>query len=159
MQVKELLKKLSEAQGVSGYEASVRQVVHDEWLEFADDIRTDTMGNLIALKRGEVAAEGPRRSIMLAGHVDEIGLVVTKIEKAFLRFATVGGFDLRVLPGQEVTVHGRQDLRGVVGMRPPHVLSKEERQKVVPLDKLFIDVGLAAKELGELVRVISLTGV
>ncbi len=153
MQLKEFLKQLSEAKGVSGYEVNVREVVRDEFAKYADDIRVDTMGNLIALKRGEAAPDSPRRSIMLAGHMDEIGLVVTKLEKGFLRFSTVGGFDLRVLPGQEVTVHSQQDLPGIIGMRPPHVLTQEEREKVVPLDNLFIDVGMSEEELAKLVRV------
>jgi endoglucanase len=90
---------------------------------------------------------------MLAGHMDEIGLMVSKLEKGFLRFTTVGGFDLRVLLGQEVVVHGRRDLQGVVGTRPPHVLSEEDRGKIVPLDRLFIDVGLSQEELPQWVRV------
>jgi endoglucanase len=90
---------------------------------------------------------------MLAGHMDEIGLLVTQLEKGYLRFATVGGFDLRVLLGQEVIVHGRRDLPGIIGSRPPHVLSEEEREQVVPLDKLFIDVGLPQDELAKNVRV------
>lgn len=153
MQVKDLLKRLSEAEGASGYEAAVRDLVRQEFAQYVDEIRTDSMGNLIALKRGQVAEQSPRRSIMLAGHMDEIGLLVTKLEKGFIRFSTIGGFDLRVLPGQEVTVHGRTDLPGVIGMRPPHVLEKAARDKVVPLDELFVDVGLAESELGSHVRV------
>ncbi len=153
MQIKELLKKLSEATGVSGYEASVRELVRDEFSQYADKIRVDAMGSLIALKHGEAVEEGPRHSIMLAGHMDEIGLLVTKLEKGFLRFATVGGFDVRVLLGQEVVVHGRQDLPGIIGTRPPHVLTTEERKQVLPLDKLFIDVGMPEDKLGKVVRV------
>ena len=153
MQVKEFLKKLSEADGVSGYEAAVRDVVREEFSKYADQIHVDTLGNLIALKRGNATKDALRRSIMLAGHMDEIGLIVTKLDKGFLRFSTVGGFDQRVLPGQEVVVHGRRDLSGAVGMRPPHVVSPDEREKVVPLDELFIDVGLSEHELTRMVRV------
>jgi len=153
VQLKEFLQRLSEASGVSGYEASVRETVREEYSLYADEIRVDTLGSLIALKRGQVAQGAPRRSIMLAGHMDEIGLLVTKLEKGFVRFATVGGFDLRVLLGQEVVVHGRRELPGIVGARPPHVLSQEERDKTVPLEKLFIDVGLSEDELGRWVRV------
>lgn len=153
MQIKEFLKKLSEASGVSGYETDLREMVRAEFSAYADDIRVDAMGNVIAYKHGDVTGDSPRYSIMLAGHMDEIGLLVTKVEKGFLRFATVGGFDLRVLPGQEVIVHGRRDLPGIIAARPPHVLTKEEREKVLPLEKLFIDVGLPQKELSELVRV------
>ncbi len=153
MQIKEFLKKLSEASGVSGYEASVRELVREEFSQYADEIQVDTMGSLIALKRGEAKDDLPRRSIMLAGHMDEIGLLVTKLEKGFLRFATVGGFDLRVLLAQQVVVHGRRDLPGIIATRPPHVLTREDREQVVPLDKLFIDVGLPEDELSQWVRV------
>lgn len=153
MQIKEFLKKLSEASGVSGYEASVRELVREEFSQYADEIQVDTMGSLIALKRGEAKDDLPRRSIMLAGHMDEIGLLVTKLEKGFLRFTTVGGFDLRVLLAQQVVVHGRRDLPGIIATRPPHVLTREDREQVVPLDKLFIDVGLPEDELSQWVRV------
>ena len=151
MQIAPLLKKLSEARGVSGYEAEVRGIVVEEFGRYADEVQTDKLGNVIALKRGE--GEGPRRRIMLAGHMDEIGLMVTKLEKGFLHFTEVGGFDERTLLGQEVIVHGRKDLPGIIGSRPPHVLPPEEREKTIPMDKLFIDVGLREEELGRWVRV------
>jgi putative aminopeptidase FrvX len=151
LQIAPLLKKLSEARGVSGYEAEVREIVAEEFGQYADEVQTDKLGNVIALKRGE--SEEPRRRIMLAGHIDEIGLIVTKLEKGFLRFTSVGGFDERTLLGQEVTVHGREDLSGIIGSRPPHLLPREDREKTVPMDKLFIDVGMGEEELEHLVRV------
>lgn len=153
MQIKEFLERLSEASGISGYEASVRELVREEFSQYADETRVDTMGNLIALKHGQAEAGLPRRSIMLAGHMDEIGLLVTKLEKGFVRFTTVGGFDLRVLLGQEVVVHGRRDLAGIIATRPPHVLKEEDRQRVMPLDQVFIDVGLSHDDLEKWVRV------
>jgi len=147
-----LLKSLSEASGVSGYEDQVREIVYETFSGLADEVRSDAMGNLIALKRGS-ARDEPRRRILLAGHMDEIGLMVTALDKAFLRFTQVGGFDVRTLMGQEVIVHGRRPLRGVIGCRPPHVLSAEERQKPAPMDELFIDVGLGEQALQEAVRV------
>jgi tetrahedral aminopeptidase len=147
----ELLRQLSEAAGVSGYEDAVRALVRDALAPLADSLRTDALGNLIALQRGE--GEGRRPSIMLAAHMDEIGLMVSGYAGGFLRFHTVGGVDLRTLPGQEVTVHGRQPLAGIVASRPPHVLSAEERSKPVPLDKLFIDVGLGEETLRQQVQV------
>lgn len=147
----ELLRQLSEAAGVSGYEDAVRALVRDALAPLADELSTDALGNLIALQRGE--GEGPRPSIMLAAHMDEIGLMVSGYAGSFLRFHTVGGVDLRTLPGQEVTVHGTQPLAGIVASRPPHVLSADERSKPVPLDKLFIDVGLDEETLRQRVRV------
>jgi putative aminopeptidase FrvX len=152
VEVTPFLKALSEASGVSGYEDEVRGVVQGTFAALADQVRTDAMGNLIALKRGSGPQE-PRRRIMLAGHMDEIGLIVTVIEKGFLRFTQVGGFDVRTLMGQQVVVHGRRELPGVIGCRPPHVLSPEERNKPVPMEELFIDVGLPQEELEKVVRV------
>jgi putative aminopeptidase FrvX len=151
VQIVPLLKKLSEARGVSGYEAEVRGTVTEEFGRYADEVQTDKLGNVIALKRGE--GEEPRRRIMLAGHMDEIGLIVTKLEGGFLHFTSVGGFDERTLLGQEVTVHGRKEMPGIIGSRPPHVLPQEEREKTIPMDKLFIDVGMGKEELERLVRV------
>jgi putative aminopeptidase FrvX len=147
-----LLRSLSEASGVSGYEDPVRDIVRETFVELSDEVRSDAMGNLIALKRGSGEMD-PRRRIMLAGHMDEIGLMVTMLEEGFLRFTQVGGFDVRTLMGQEVVVHGRKDLPGVIGSRPPHVLSQAERENPVPMDKLFIDVGLSQDALEESVRV------
>ncbi|HIC94400.1 MAG TPA: M42 family peptidase [Anaerolineae bacterium] len=149
MDIAPLLKRLSEAKGVSGYEDEVRAIVAEEFGRYADEVRTDAMGNVIALKKGQ----GRGQRIMLASHMDEIGLIVTRIEEGFLRFTSVGGFDDRVLLGQEVVVHGRRDLPGVIGSRPPHVLSEEEREKIIPKEKLFIDVGLPPEEVERLVRV------
>ena len=152
MDLKAFLKSLSEASGVSGYEDEVRGIVTGVFEDLADDVRTDAMGNVIALKRG-AGDDEPRRRIMLAGHMDEIGLIATMLEKGFLRFTQVGGFDVRTLLGQQVTVHGRRPLPGVIASRPPHVLSSSERNKPVPMDQLFIDVGLPQEELEEAVRV------
>ena len=145
------LRSLSEAIGVSGYEANVARLVATEFGKYADEVTTDRLGSIVALARG--SGMEPRRRIMLAGHVDEIGLLVTKIEGEFLRFGQIGGVDVRVLPGQEVIVLGRRQLQGVIASRPPHVLSPAERSKVTPQDKLFVDCGQTADELKEAVRV------
>lgn len=150
MDIAEQLRKLSEASGVSGYEGSVRELVAEAMRPYVDDLRTDVMGNLIGLRRG--AGQEPRRKVMLAGHMDEIGLMVTQVEKGFLHFADIG-FDVRILPGQAVLVHGKTPLPGVVAARPPHIQSPEESKKVTPLDKLFIDVGLTPEEAAEQVHV------
>lgn len=153
MQVVEFLKKISEANGVSGAEAEVAGIVSEAFAELADEVRSDALGNVIALKRGEGLETGEHPRIMLAGHMDEIGLMVTKVDRGFLRVTTVGGFDARTLLGQEVTVHGRRALDGVIGSRPPHVLSASERERVVPVDSLFVDVGMEEAALAELVEV------
>lgn len=151
MDIVPLLKRLSEASGVSGYEHEVRTIVQEQFGHYADEIRTDLLGNVVALKKG--TGPEPHPAIMLATHMDEIGLIVSKLEEGFIHFQQVGGYDDRVLLGQEVVVHGQQDLPGIIGARPPHVLPRGERDKPIPSDKLLIDVGLSSQELCKLVRV------
>jgi putative aminopeptidase FrvX len=146
-----LLKLLSEASGVSGYEHEVRQVVLEAFGRHADEVRTDILGNVIAHKRG-VGPE-PRPTLMLATHMDEIGLIVSALEDGFIRFQQVGGYDDRILLGQEVVVHGRRALPGIIGARPTHVLPPGERDKPIPNDKLLIDVGIPPDKLPNLVRI------
>ena len=151
MQVISLLRQLSETDGISGFERPARELVRQTWQPFVDEMREDKLGSLIALKRG--SGNKPRPKLMLAAHLDENGLMVTGIEKGFLRITRVGGTDSRVLLGLEVIVHGQRELPGIVATRPPHVLPAEERKKPVPWDKLFVDVGLPAKEVEQLVSV------
>jgi endoglucanase len=151
---KDFLKKLSEAHGVSGYEHAIREMVIAEFKPYADEISVTPMGSVIALKRGAGSSTLPRMGkVLIEGHMDEIGLMVTDIEKGFLRFTQVGGFDARVLLSQEVIVHGKQKLRGIVGARPPHVLTAAEREKVIPLSDLWVDVGLPEARVRDLVQV------
>src|SRR5690554_4631102 len=105
------------------------------------------------LKKGTGAE--PRPKVMLAGHMDEIGLIITKIEKeGFLRFSTIGGFDQRVLLAQEVVVHGKEPLIGVIGAKPPHIQAPGEQSKAVKMEDLFIDVGFDSEdEAAKAVRV------
>lgn len=151
MDVIPLLKRLSEAEGIAGFEGPVRDLVRETWEPLVDELQEGKLGSLIALKRG--AGPEPRPKLMLAAHMDEIGLMVTGIEQGFLRIARVGGTDRRVLLGLEVVVHGQRDLPGVIATRPPHVLPKEERKKSVPLDKIFVDVGLPEQEVKDLVSI------
>lgn len=151
MEVIRLLKQLSEADGLAGYEESVRGFVSQTWQPLVDEIRVGGMGSLIAFKRG--AGPEPRPKIMLAGHMDEVGLMVTGIEKGFLRVTGFAGADPRVALGLEVVVHAERDLPGIVASRPPHVLPMGERTKTVPWDKMFVDVGLPAAEVEQLVTV------
>ena len=146
------LRTLSETNGISGYEGAIRDLLRAAWEPLVDELRSDALGNLIALKRGTQTSE-PRRAIMLAAHSDEIGLMVTGSQEGFLRFTTVGGIDLRTIVGQEVVVHGRRELPGIIATRPPHVLSAKERSKAIPLKELYVDIGLTASEIDELVRV------
>lgn len=132
----DLLKRLSEAHGVPGNEGEVREIISKE-LSSVCDVDVDKMGNLICRKgRGE-------RKIMLAAHMDEVGLMVKQVDKdGFIRFATLGGFFDQTLLNQRVIVHTAKGRRlGVIGSKPPHILREEERKKVVEYKEMFIDVG------------------
>ena len=137
METAALLRELAEARGPSGYEGSVSSIVRARFGAFAREVRTDALGNCIAHLPASGAAEGPssaaRPSLMLAAHMDEIALMVSQVEKGFLRFTQVGGFDPRVLFGQEVVVHGTRDLPSLVVSVPPHFTDAAEREKPVPL--------------------------
>jgi endoglucanase len=160
MEIVPLLKRLTETAGLSGFEHSVRDEIVRAWSPLVDEVRTDTLGNLVCLKRGCGASREqqdseaePRRKLMLAAHMDEIGLMVTRIKDGFLSITEVGGVDQRLLLGQPVRVHGRRELPGVIGSRPPHLLAAGERDKLVPWEKLVVDVGLPAEDVAQLVRV------
>ena len=148
-----LLREMSLASGVSGYEDQVREIVRNALEPLVDSLRFDALGNVIAMRKGQRGTDATSHAIMLAAHTDEIGLIVTGFDESFIRFARVGGVDLRTILGQEVTVHGRRPLSGIVASLPPHVLSEADRKKAVPLDKLFIDIGMSEEKLREWVQV------
>jgi putative aminopeptidase FrvX len=145
------LQELSAAPGVSGYENPVREIIRAAWAPLADEIQTDRLGSLWAVKCGN--GKTPRPKIMLAAHMDAIGLMVSQIEGEFLRVAPIGGIDSRIMPGQLVTVHGREDLPGVMAQPPAFLLPKPNREGVIPVTELLVDVGLSAEQLSSRVRV------
>jgi len=146
--VRELLKRLSDAHGVSGYEGNLRKIIRNELAGYVDEIREDVMGNLITIKRGD------DYKIMIASHMDEIGLMVQYIdERGFIRFVTLGGWYAPTLYNQRVILHGKKGrVTGVIGGKPPHMLKEEERKKELKIESFFIDVGASSaadvEELG-----------
>ena len=138
----ELLKRLSEAHGISGYEDEVREIVKDALEPFADEIRVDNMGNLVAVKKGETP------SVMIAAHMDEIGMMVKQIDDdGFIRFTCIGGWFDQTLLHQRVILHTPEgNVRGVIGAKPPHVMREDERKKVVEARDMFIDIGASSRD-------------
>lgn len=140
-----LLMHLIQTPGVSGREEQVRKLVSQHLTPIVDTVTTDAMGNLI----GHRAGKGPK--VALVAHMDEVGFLVSKIEKAgFIRVIPVGGVDARVFNAQKVMVHGREDLPGIVGSVPPHLQKKDNgtaTKEAVPIAECFIDVGLPAEEV------------
>lgn len=143
------LKELSDHSGVSGYEHLIAPIILREFQTNAEEISTDRFGNIYAKKTGESG----RYKIMLAAHMDEIGLMVKKIDpRGFIRFTTIGGVDQRTLISQEVIIHGRMPIPGVIGSMPPH-LTAEDRDKAVKIEDMGIDVGLSYDEIKDLINI------
>ncbi|WP_281202188.1 M42 family metallopeptidase [Cytobacillus kochii] len=139
-----MLKELTDARGVPGNEREVREVMKKYIEPLADELSTDGLGSLIAKKIGQ--ADGPK--IMVAGHLDEVGFMVTSIDnKGFLRFQTVGGWWSQVMLAQRVTiVTSKGDVTGVIGSKPPHILPAEARKKTIEIKDMFIDIGASSRE-------------
>ena len=145
------LKSLISTSGLSGYETPVRKQVSSAWEPLADELKTSRLGSLHGLRKG--SGDEPRESILLAAHMDAIGLMVTGKVEGFLRVTEMGGIDGRVLPGQAVTVHGREELNGTIALPPKHLLPSHLHGKAVPLEYLLVDVGLQPSEVEEKIRV------
>lgn len=143
-----LLKKLSEAFGVSGFEDEIRGIVVDELRETADQLSIDKWGNVIAVKKGT----SNNMKVMWVAHMDEIGFLVRAIDdKGYVYLSPVGGWSDHVVPAQRLRI--RLDdgsyIYGVVGMKPPHLMTPEEQKQVIPLSKLFVDVGASSRKEAE----------
>ena len=142
----ELLKNLTEAVGVSGAEKEVRLLIRDMIQDHVDEWHVDAMGNLIALKKGTGAHD---LRVMVDAHMDEVGLMVIDIDSnGTLKFEGVGGFDDRALLGKTVQV-GSKKLTGVIGARPIHLLKANQRNSVVKMDDMRIDIGVKDKNAAE----------
>jgi tetrahedral aminopeptidase len=145
-----LLKKLAEAPGVSGREEDVRTLIRKELTAVGCKVTGDAMGNLIGFHKGKGGAK-----VMLAAHMDEIGFMVSHVDKdGFVRIQPCGGFDPRTLMSQRVWVHtATQTLPGVMGSKPIHVLSEEEMKKQLKVPDYFVDLGLPVKTVEKLVEI------
>lgn len=145
MDSKTILERLSNAHGLSGYEGNVRQIIEEEIKPYVDEIKTDRMGNLIATKHGGKPA------VMLAAHMDEIGLMVKYVDdKGFVFFTKSGGWFDQTLLNQRMVLHTEQGtVYGVIGSKPPHAMKEEDKKKPVLAEDMFIDIGAASKDDAE----------
>ncbi|MGY6561982.1 MAG: M42 family metallopeptidase [Luteibaculaceae bacterium] len=144
-----LLEKVCQEPGAPGFEERIRNLVIKEVTPYVDKVSTDNLGNVIAFKKGKT-----NKRMMIAAHMDEISFIVTHIDdNGFLRFAPLGGFDPKTLTAQRVLVHGKEDVLGVMGAKPIHVMSPEERTKAPKLTDFFIDLGLPKEKVVELISV------
>jgi len=143
----DLMKRMMEAFGPSGFEREVAAVTKAYMEPYADDVVIDKLGTVTFVAKG--AADGPR--VLLAGHVDEVGFVVSSVsEEGFLTFNTLGGWWSQVLLGQRVVIRtDKGDVHGVIAAKPPHILPQEERKKMVERKDMFLDIGATSKEEAE----------
>ena len=152
MKTKKFLKKLCNSYGVSGYEHTIADSIKIAFSALTDDVYTDKLGNVISIKKGKNNVKNIK--ILLAAHMDEIGLMVTDIEdNGFVRFTNIGGVDPRTLVAQEVIIHGSEEVFGIIGAKPPHLSSNKEREKAIKMEDLTIDTGFTKENLKQLIEI------
>ncbi len=146
--MKDLIGKLSDMRAISGSECRINEGIKELFLPYADEVRTDNLGSVIAIKKSK-AENAP--SLMIEAHCDEIGLIVTDItDGGFITFAAVGGIDRRILPSSVVTVHGTKDIKGVVGIKPGNMLPQGEAVKI---SDMAIDTGMSASSVKKYISI------
>ncbi|MBK8956767.1 MAG: M42 family metallopeptidase [Saprospiraceae bacterium] len=144
----DLLQAICKAPGAPGFEQRIRALLMETLEKDVDEMRIDAMGNLITFHKGQ-----GHQKLLLTAHMDEIAFMVQHIDdEGFIRFLPLGGFDPKTLTAQRVIIHGKKDIPGVMGSKPVHVMSAEERMKAPSLKDFYIDTGLSKQELGEAVQ-------
>lgn len=150
LELKETLIKLIKPAIPSGREFQTNNSIKKVFLQYCDEVKSDKLGNVIGLKKG-LSSDC---KVMLAAHMDEIGLMVKNIDdKGFIQFTFIGGVDQRILPTQEVVIHGRKDIRGIIGNKPPHIQEPDERKKAIKAEDMFIDTGLCVNDVKKYIKI------
>lgn len=145
----ELLRKICNTPGASGFEEAIRSLIISEISNDVDELKVDPLGNIIAIKKGN-----SRQKLLFTAHMDEIGFMVQHIDdEGFIRFIPLGGFDPKTLSAQRVIIHGKKDIIGVMGSKPIHIMSQDERNKATQLKDFFIDTGLSKEEVLEQISI------
>ena len=148
-----LLSEFCRIPAAPGFEQRLRAVVMEMVAPLVDELYTDVMGNVYAVKKGTQQGDDAKR-VMIGAHMDEIGFIVTHIEEGgFIRFHTLGGFDPKTLTAQRVIIHGKEDVMGCMGCKPIHLLTAAERGKPLGIKDYFIDTGMTQEEVESLISV------
>jgi len=151
METKDLLEMLSNGNGVSGFEFNLRNEIINAFEQYTDSVQADKLGNIIAHKKG--SGNGAVK-ILMAAHMDEIGFMVKDIDKkGFIHFTNIGGIDPRTILAQEVIIHGKEEVLGVIGSKPPHLQDSSEQEKSIKMEDMIIDTGYEKEDLGKLVSI------
>lgn len=150
MSISDNIAFFSDLCGVSGHEQRVAEEIKKLFVPFCDEVYTDPLGSVIGVRK----SKSSRGKVMVEAHIDEVGLIVNEVgENGFVYFQEVAGVDVRTLLAQEVVIHGREEVFGVIGAKPPHILKGAEKDKPVDFDHLYIDTGYTTEEIKKLVRV------
>lgn len=149
--MEKLIKKLSDMRAVSGFEYRINEEIRNMFEPFSDKTRIDNLGNVVAVKK---CGKNDAKKILIEAHCDEIGLMVKDIDdNGFLTIVNIGGVDPRILPSAEVIVHGKHDIKGVIGAKPPHLQGEGESKKSSVIADMAVDTGLPADEVKKLVTI------
>ena len=147
--MKPFLKDMLSVSGLSGYEAPIRKIIEKKWKPLTDSMSVSNLGSLHGTKKGVVPG---KNNVLIATHMDGIGLMATGVKDGFIKISPIGGVDPRVLPGQLVKVHGREELDGIIVIPPAHCLPEDKQSGVIPIDNLLVDIGYKSKDVEKLVR-------
>lgn len=150
MELTKIIDLLCSAPGPAGFEDEAVECAKNLLFPYVDEVKTDVMGSLIAVKR---CGKENAKTIMLEAHIDEIGLIVTGWKDGYLRFNTIGGIDQRMLPAREIKIMTEPPIYGVIDVMPPHALSHGDMEKALGVDQLYIDIGMTQDEAKEAVPV------
>ncbi len=148
---KKHLKKMISVSGLSGFEEPIRKVIEEHWSPLTDKLSVSKIGSL----HGHLYGTGsdPSQSIMIATHMDAIGLIVTSIQEEFLHITSIGGIDPRVLPGQMVIVHGTEEISGMLIQPPSHTLPEDAQSDTIPIKHLLVDTGLSVRDVENKIKI------
>lgn len=150
------LKSIISVAGLSGYETPVANLIEKQWTPLVNQISRSRLGSIHGLKKGSISDRVSRPSVLVAAHMDAIGLMVSRISDGFLHITNIGGIDPRVLPGTPVTVHASktdEELYGVIVMPPGNLLPEGKGSGVIGLPYLLVDTGLTPSEVGKRVEI------
>lgn len=146
----QILKELSLKTGVSGYENNIAEHIRTLFQPYCDNVKIDNFFNVIGYKKGSMG----KKKILITAHIDEIGFFVKSIdERGFLRLSNIGGIDNKILLAHEVTIHGKKDLTGIIGAKPPHLLTAEEAKNSIKLENLYVDTGMTHNEVVQMIKI------
>ena len=145
----ELLAEICKVPGAPGYEQRIRERIVSLAQPLVDEIKMDALGNVHAIKRGSNG-----KKVLVAAHMDEISFIVTHIdEDGYVRFHPLGGFDPKTLTAQRVIIHGSEDVLGVLGTKPIHIMKPEERKKMPDISDYYIDTGMKLEDVQKVITI------